>query len=154
MSNTTGHYHCYPDNCLRRYAQGALLLLMIVWVLPAHAQQSVGLDSIGFANLPGDSIQIELNFDGVPPEPSSFVLDNPARISLDLLGVESNLGQQRYNIDSNNAQSVMVLDDGSRTRLVVNLDELVGYETQVAGNTLTIQVERYQFDEASYPPPE
>jgi len=120
--------------------RAGLSLLLMVWVLPAHAQQSVGLDSIGFANLPGDSIQIELNFDGVPPEPSSFVLDNPARISLDLLGVESNLGQQRYNIDSNNAQSVMVLDDGNRTRLVVNLDELVGYETQVAGNTLTIQV--------------
>lgn len=104
------------------------------------AQQSVTLDSIGFANLPGDSIEIQLTFDTPPPEPTSFVLDNPARISLDLLGVASGLSQQRFNIDSNNAQSVMVLDDGSRTRLVVNLDALVNYETQLAGNLLTIQV--------------
>ncbi len=114
----------------------------LLWSLAGTAlgQQSVTLDSIGFANLPGDSIEIQLNFDGQPPEPSGFVLDNPARISLDLLGVASGLSQQRFNIDSNNAQSVMVLDDGTRTRLVVNLDQLVNYQTDLAGNTLTIQV--------------
>ncbi|MFT4887507.1 MAG: type IV pilus assembly protein PilQ [Pseudohongiellaceae bacterium] len=106
----------------------------------SYAQQSITLDSIGFANLPGDSIEIQLTFDSVPPEPSSFVLDNPARISLDLNGVASGLAQQRFNIDSNNAQSVMVLDDGSKTRLVVNLDQLVNYESNLAGNVLTIQV--------------
>ena len=106
----------------------------------SYAQQSITLDSIGFANLPGDSIEIQLTFDSVPPDPSSFVLDNPARISLDLDGVASGLAQQRFNIDSNNAQSVMVLDDGSRTRLVVNLDQLVNYESSLAGNVLTIQV--------------
>lgn len=121
---------------------GSLLLLLASALLAVNvsAQQSITLDSIGFANLPGDSIEIQLTFDSSPPEPSSFVLDNPARISLDLLGVASGLSQQRFNIDSNNAQSVMVLDDGSRTRLVVNLDDLVNYETQLVGNTLSIQV--------------
>jgi type IV pilus assembly protein PilQ len=122
---------------IRGLARALLLLLMMT---AAHAQQSITLDSIGFVNLPGDSIEIQLSFDSPPPDPSSFVLDNPARISLDLLGVASGLNQQRFNIDSNNAQSVMVLDDGSRTRLVVNLDELVNYETQLFGNTMTIQV--------------
>lgn len=106
----------------------------------AAAQQSNSLNSIGFANLPGDSIEIQLTFDSTPPDPTGFVLDNPARISLDLLGVSSGLAQQRFNIDSNNAQSVIVLDDGSRTRLVVNLDELVNYESRVSGNVLTIRV--------------
>jgi len=117
-----------------------VLLFLTCLGVAVQAQQPVNLDSIGFANLPGDSIQIQLTFDEAPPEPSGFVLDNPARISLDLLGVASNLSQQRFNIDSNNAQSVMVLDDGSRTRLVVNLDELVNYESQVTGNILTIRV--------------
>jgi len=121
-------------------ARTALVCLMVISSSLAMAQQNVTLDSIGFANLPGDSIEIQLTFDGLPPDPSSFVLDNPARISLDLLGVASGLSQQRFNIDSNNAQSVMVLDDGSRTRLVVNLDQLVNYETNLVGNVLTIQV--------------
>lgn len=122
---------------LRALGRGVFALL---FAGSALAQQSVTLDSIGFANLPGDSIEIQLRFDGQPPQPSGFVLDNPARISLDLLGVASGLSQQRFNIDSNNAQSVMVLDDGTRTRLVVNLDQLVNYETDLTGNTLTIQV--------------
>jgi type IV pilus assembly protein PilQ len=123
-------------------AAGAACQFLLACLLSANvfAQQSVTLDSIGFANLPGDSIEIQLSFDGQPPEPSGFVLDNPARISLDLMGVASGLSQQRFNIDSNNAQSVMVLDDGSRTRLVVNLDQLVNYETDLSGNTITIQV--------------
>lgn len=125
------------SNSLRRVV---FSLLLFVFAPFACAQQSVTLDSIGFANLPGDSIEIQLNFDSTPPDPSGFVLDNPARISLDLPGVASGLSQQRFNIESNNTQSVMVLDDGSRTRLVINLDELVNYETQLVGNLLTIQV--------------
>ena len=120
--------------------RGCLMVVAVLLAGSAMAQQSITLDSIGFANLPGDSIEIQLTFDTPPPEPTSFVLDNPARISLDLTGVASGLSQQRFNIDSNNAQSVMVLDDGSRTRLVVNLDQLVNYETQLTGNSLTIQV--------------
>lgn len=124
----------------RLVSRSVVSLLALIMSTVSMAQAPVTLNSIGFANLPGDSIEIQLTFDSVPPEPSGFVLDNPARISLDLLGVSSGLSQQRFNIDSNNAQSVMVLDDGSRTRLVVNLDELVSYETQLVGNQLTIQV--------------
>lgn len=124
----------------RMLSRCVLGLLAMIMSAASIAQDAISLDSIGFANLPGDSIEIQLTFDSAPPEPSGFVLDNPARISLDLLGVSSGLAQQRFNIDSNNAQSVMVLDDGTRTRLVVNLDQLVSYETQVDGNQLTIQV--------------
>lgn len=124
----------------RMLSRCVLGLLTLTLSAASLAQEAVTLDSIGFANLPGDSIEIQLSFDSAPPEPSGFVLDNPARISLDLLGVSSGLSQQRFNIDSNNAQSVMVLDDRNKTRLVVNLDQLVSYETQLVGNQLTIQV--------------
>lgn len=140
------HLHSLPDR--RTYLDGLVMFIkrfsFIVTALlvaaTAQAQQSIKLESIGFANLPGDSIEIQLGFDGQPPEPAGFVLDNPARISLDLMGVESTLSQQRYNIDSNNAQSVMVLDDGSRTRLVVNLDQLVGYQSRIENNNLILTV--------------
>ena len=136
----------FPLGRMGRYGMVKLLsssvlgLLALIMSAASVAQGNVTLDSIGFANLPGDSIEIQLTFDSAPPQPSGFVLDNPARISLDLSGVSSGLSQQRFNIDSNNAQSVMVLDDGNKTRLVVNLGQLVSYETQLVGNQLTIQV--------------
>ena len=120
--------------------RGGLALFALLLAGTVAAQQTITLDSVGIANLPGDSIEIQLTFDATPPEPSGFMLDDPARISLDLAGVTSGLSQRRFDIDSNNAQSLVVLDDGSRTRLVVNLDHLVDYETRSAGNMLTVLV--------------
>jgi type IV pilus assembly protein PilQ len=122
---------------IKRYA---LVLVATLLAGTAFGQQNVQLESIGFANLAGNSIEIQLGFDGTPPEPNGFVLDNPARISLDLTGVGSALSQQRYNIDSNNAQSVIVLDDGSRTRLIVNMDQLVSYDTAIVGDSIILTV--------------
>ncbi|MCB1671494.1 MAG: type IV pilus secretin PilQ [Gammaproteobacteria bacterium] len=106
----------------------------------AGAQQNVRLESIGFASLAEDSVEIRLGFDGAPPQPDGFVLDNPARISIDLPGVASGLSQQRYDIESNNADSVIVLDDGTRTRLIVNLNRLVNYDSRRVGNNIVLTV--------------
>ncbi len=123
--------------CIKRFAFLSAALLVTG---AASAQQTVSLESIGFASLAGDSVEIRLGFDGRPPEPDGFVLDNPARISLDLNGVASGLSQQRYNVDSNNADSVIVLDDGTRTRLIVNLNRLVDYESSIVGNNIVLTV--------------
>ena len=115
------------------------LLILAAWQ-SAFAQDSVNLNSIGFANLPGDSIEVRLEFDRRPPEPSGFTQDDPARISIDLSNVKSALAERRFDIDSNNAQSVMVLEAGDRTRLVFNLSSPVDYQTRIEGNTLVVHL--------------
>ncbi|MDP1930536.1 MAG: type IV pilus secretin PilQ [Gammaproteobacteria bacterium] len=107
---------------------------------PNYAQQAVNLHSIGFANLPGDSIEVRLDFDGAPPQPSGFAQEDPARISIDLSNVQSSLAERRFDIDSNNAQSVMILETTDRTRLVFNLSHPVDYETRIEGNTLVVRL--------------
>ena len=128
------------DGLIMNIKRCALIVSALFLMNVAQAPQSVRLESIGFANLPGDSVEITLGFDGAPPQPDSFVLDNPARISIDLAGVASGLSQQRYNIDANNAESVVVIDDGSRTRLIVNLDQLVNYDANITGNDLVLRI--------------
>jgi len=123
--------------CIKRFVFILAALLMTGVV---SAQQNVRLESIGFASLTGDTVEIRLGFNGAPPEPDGFVLDNPARISIDLNGVASGLSQQRYDIDSNNADSVIVLDDGARTRLIVNLNRVVNYEANTVGNNIVLTV--------------
>jgi type IV pilus assembly protein PilQ len=103
----------------------------------AQAQEAT-LQSIAFANLPGDSIEVRLDFDRRPPMPSGFVLDSPARVALDLPQVRNSLGQRQFPIESNNAQSVTVLETADRTRLVFNLREAVSYDTHIEGNTLVV----------------
>lgn len=123
--------------CIKRFA---FLLAALLMSSAVSAQQTVRLQTIGFASLAEDSVEIRLGFDGAPPLPDGFVLDNPARISLDLPGVASGLSQQRYEIESNNADSVIVLDDGTRTRLIVNLNRLVNYESSRVGNNIVLTV--------------
>lgn len=123
--------------CIKRFA---FLLAALLMSSVVSAQQNVRLESIGFASLAEDSVEIRLGFDGAPPQPDGFVLDNPARISIDLPGVASGLSQQRYNIESGNADSVIVLDDGSRTRLIVNLNRLVNYESSTVGDSIVLTV--------------
>jgi len=115
------------------------LLFLGVWQ-SAIGQETINLNSIGFANLPGDSIEVRFEFDQRPPEPSGFAQVDPARISIDLDNVQSLLGERRFEIDSNNANSLMVLETSERTRLVFNLLHTVDYQTSIEGNTLIVQL--------------
>ncbi len=115
------------------------LLFLGTWQA-AVAQDAINLNSIGFANLPGDSIEVRLEFDQRPPEPTGFAQVDPARISIDLSNVQSLLSERRFEIDSNNANSLMVLETSDRTRLVFNLLHAVDYQTRIEGNTLVVQL--------------
>src|SRR5690606_41673477 len=82
-------------------ALAALLLLAGLGAGAAHAQMAV--ENIGFAALPGDRFQIALEFDGAPPQPEVFLIENPARLSMDFPGVTNNLNQRQYDLDFGSA---------------------------------------------------
>jgi type IV pilus assembly protein PilQ len=103
-------------------------------------QDGVTLIDISFANLPDGGVEVRLDFDDVPPQPKGFVQDEPARISIDLDNVKSGLSERRYSIGAENAQSVIVLEAGERTRLVFNLLDAVEYETRVERNSVIIHL--------------
>jgi type IV pilus assembly protein PilQ len=117
-----------------------VLVVLSVLAAFAQAQDAVTLNSIGFANLPGDSIEVRLEFDGIPPEPTGFTQTDPARISIDLSNVQSSLAERRFDLGASNAQSVMVLETSDRTRLVFNLVSPVEYQTRIEGNTLVVHL--------------
>jgi len=123
-----------------RWLRGLTMALCGAWAVIAQAQDAVTLNSIGFANLSGDSIEVRLEFDGMPPEPTGFTQTDPARISIDLSNVQSSLAERRFELGSGNAQSVMVLETSDRTRLVFNLNSPVDYQTRIEGNTLVVHL--------------
>ncbi|HTR01082.1 MAG TPA: type IV pilus secretin PilQ [Candidatus Acidoferrum sp.] len=106
----------------------------------AFAQTS--LDNVSFAGLPGNQFQIDLQFSDTPPKPDVFVIDKPARLTLDFPNTRNNLKERRYPLNFSNADSVTVLEAQGRTRLVVNLSSAVPYATSVKGNTLSVVVGR------------
>lgn len=116
-----------------------VVLSLGLCVAQVNAEQ-VKLTDIGFSALPGDRTEVKLTFNDAPPEPRSYTIEQPARIALDLSGVSSALASKYHQLGQGNTQSVTVVDAGGRTRLVVNLQKLVPYQTRVDGNNLFLLV--------------
>ncbi|MCH2098348.1 MAG: secretin and TonB N-terminal domain-containing protein, partial [Pseudomonadales bacterium] len=95
---------------------------------------------IRFASLPNDVTEIRLEFDGPAPEPAGYTIDQPARIAIDLMNATSALDSKYHTLGTGNTRSVTVVEAADRTRMIINLTELVGYETTVNGDSLIVRV--------------
>lgn len=120
-------------------APGAKVALGLL-SLTAVQGWAVTMENIDFSSLPGDRTEIRMEFDGTPPDPKGYTIEQPARIVLDLPGVSSSLDDKHHNLGIGNARRVSVVSTKDRTRAIVNLTQLVAYETEVRGNTLYLLV--------------
>ena len=121
-----------------QYLYGLFALLLMV--VGQNATAAARLTGIEFSSLPGDRTEIRMAFDGTPPVPQGYTIDQPARIVLDMPGVVSSLAEKHHDLGAGNARKVSVLSTKDRTRAIVNLTRLVAYDTDVRGNTLYLLV--------------
>ncbi|MEW8290187.1 MAG: type IV pilus secretin PilQ [Candidatus Thiodiazotropha endolucinida] len=119
----------------------ATILLLTLWCAPLIAYAEASLKSIEFSALPGDRVQISLGLSAPVDDPVSFTTENPARISLDFTGVSNDLGYKTKVIGVGPAHSVTALQAGNRTRIVINLTSLVGYNTEVQGSDVLVTLD-------------
>jgi type IV pilus assembly protein PilQ len=121
--------------CLR---MGLLLLLSGV----AQQLQANSLEEISFNTLPGNSLQVELRLaQPLAEDPLSFTIDNPARIALDLPDTQNNLAQKTLPIGLGLARSISTAEAKGKTRVVLNLTQLVQYRMQKEGNSIFLTLE-------------
>lgn len=118
-------------------AFGVPAALLLLVAPPARAAGNA-LESISFSTLPGDQVQLSLMFTQAPPEPLSFTIDNPARIALDFPNTVSQIKERSKQINVGVARGVHTIQAHDRTRVVVELAQLVGYQTEIAGNELML----------------
>ncbi|NNM52307.1 MAG: type IV pilus secretin PilQ family protein [Pseudomonadales bacterium] len=115
-------------------------ITMLLCSLVAAASQPVLLQKVDVTTLPGDETQLLLTFDGTPPEPQTYDIEKPARISVDLGGVRSGLSSKYLSLGTGNAQSMTVLDTPRRTRLIIKLAAMTGHVEQVQGHQLILRI--------------
>lgn len=125
----------------------AALTLALVGTLAgtANAQDTAApagnrLEAVDFQALGGQQMQFRLRTSGPAPAPLAFTIDKPARISLDLPGVALALPSRRMDVKAGGIDSLMAGEAGGRTRVVLNLDAMVPYETRVDGNSIVLTV--------------
>ena len=104
----------------------------------ANAQEGNRLQDIQVQSLPGDRVELKLIMSGTAPEPLAFTIDDPARIALDLADTTLGLTSRRRDVNMGPLDTVLTAEANGRTRVVLNLDTMVAYETRVSGNIVTI----------------
>src|SRR5579862_2813039 len=127
-------------NRLRGTAAGLLAagLLGVLATPVARAADQPALQSIDVQPLSGQQLQLTLHLSAPAPQPLSFTIDNPARISLDLPNTSLALPSRRIDVHSSGLDTILAAETKDRTRLVLNLDKLVPYDTRVDGNNIVV----------------
>ena len=113
-----------------------------LWTIAAFTDAAV-IEDIAFSSQPGGRLEVQLTFDEPPvADLESYTIEEPARIVVDLPQTRSVLEEKRFPLSEPNATSVMLLEAGDRTRLIVNLVELVPFESEISGRRLILRVGR------------
>jgi type IV pilus assembly protein PilQ len=113
-----------------------------LWTIAAFTDAAV-IEDIAFSSQPGGRLEVQLTFDEPPvADLESYTIEEPARIVVDLPQTRSVLEEKRFPLSEPNATSVMLLEAGDRTRLIVNLVELLPFESEISGRRLILRVGR------------
>lgn len=126
---------------IRGRGRFALLVALLALASSAWAQATNSLTDIGFSSLPGNRVLIRLTLEQTPDTPTAFAIDNPARIALDFPDVSNKVARKSQNIGVGAARSINAVEAKGRTRVVLNLVQMVPYETRVEGNSILVMLE-------------
>jgi len=130
-----------PNQRIGAVSAGWISLLAGCFWSVATAAAPVVIEDIAFTAQPGAQLEVRLTFSEPPSaDIESYSIEEPARIVLDFPDTRSGLEQKRFSLSQANATSVMVLESGDRTRMIVNLVDLVPFESSVSGRQLTLMI--------------
>lgn len=85
-------------------------------------------------------IQVLMEIEGTVPDPSSFAVESPARISIDLPQTRAALATRRQQLESGSLHSWIILEDSARTRVVLELEKLAPHALRRDGQTLVADI--------------
>ncbi|WP_171526416.1 type IV pilus secretin PilQ [Acinetobacter indicus] len=127
------------NNLFRQFSMGAVAMAVMQ---VANAQ--VSITNIVPMQIPGQGTEIRVMFNGLPPQPAAYQLEQPSRLVLDFDKAQQTLKQASIPVATREASSVDVSSDAQRARLTVNLAEAGAFTTRVEGNTFILKINSTQ----------
>ncbi|WP_171263446.1 type IV pilus secretin PilQ [Acinetobacter silvestris] len=120
---------------MRQFSMAAVSIA-IMQVTAAQTQMT----NVVPMQIPGQGTEVRVMFNGLPPQPQAYQLDNPARLILDFDKASQSLSQKIIPVASEEASSIDVASDDQRARLTVNLKNSGAFTTRVEGNTFILKI--------------
>ncbi|MCB1908792.1 MAG: type IV pilus secretin PilQ [Rhodocyclaceae bacterium] len=108
----------------------------------AEAVQGNRIEAIDVNNQGGQVIMRLTMAQPVAAPPPSFSVMTPPRIAFDFHGTSNGLGESVQRFDAGDLRSANIVQVGDRTRLVLNLDRAMPYDTRIDGRFVFITLAR------------
>ena len=124
---------------LKMWIQRALALVSLMAVSALVSAQT--LNAVVATALPGNQTELRFEFTDQPTEPKIYAVDTPARLVVDLWGVDKSEQLDRsITVGSGPVSKLRFAETDDRLRVVVELSESVGYQTSIQGNQLILSM--------------
>ncbi len=112
-----------------------------LWMLAFNALAAdAKLMASSFVALPDNKLEVRFDFDSPPSLPKSYMTSSPARVVLDMWGVENTQDTRLLTVESGNVEKINFAQVAGRLRVVVDLFEASAFETRADGNSLFLTV--------------
>src|SRR5688572_23767844 len=122
----------------RRLCGAMAVLAVAAWSQLAVAQGTARLTAVEVLPMQGSTLQVRLRTDGTAPQPLTFTIDKPARLSVDLPDVGLALENRRIDVGAGGVDTIVAAEATGRTRVVFNLDSLVAYTAVAEGDSVLV----------------
>lgn len=132
------------NNYLLRTFTLLCLICLPVMTNPLWAKEQTPsnvIQDIQYSTLPGNRIQISLELSEHAVNPLSFTINDPARIAFDFDNTGSKLPKRPQSIGIGIAQSITTISTKTKTRVILNLTEVVPYQVTTQGNSVLITLD-------------
>ena len=101
-----------------------------------------GIQNVSYSTFQGGRIEVKVTLtQPLATQPAGFTTNNPPRIALDFPGTANLFGKNAMDVNQAGLRSLNIVQAGTRTRLVLNLDKPVAYETRTEGKDLFIALQ-------------
>lgn len=127
------------NHAFRQFSMGAVAI-----AITQVASAQVSMTNIVPMSLADQGTEIRVMFNGLPPQPQAYQLEQPSRLILDFDKTQQSLKQTSIPVSTNEASSIDIAADDQRSRLVVNLKEAGAFTTRVEGNTFVLKINAAQ----------
>lgn len=136
------------DNIIRLAA-----VMFAVCALTAHAQDNPEANSIQSLNVStaaGGKLVIKVGLkSALANPPAGFTINTPPRIALDFPNTVNGMGKSTQEFSEGDLRSANIVQAGNRTRMVINLNQMLPYDTRIEGNNLLITLQGRTSDSAT-----
>src|SRR5215510_1052710 len=126
------------NTLVRRIIQVATCSMGLLLLAPLARAQQNSIDNFEVTQSAGQVLVRVTLKNPIAAAPGSFTIANPARIAFDFPDTINGLGRNSQDIGEAALRSMNVVQVGDRTRLVLNLRNMVPYESKVEGNSFLV----------------